>query len=115
MLPYPVKITRFRIRQTATKTVKKAVFRIRIDLSADPDPAFYLNVDPDPVLDPVAKFIVPEWGIKSILALGCRTGPPAYVAWRAGTTILCRSQLYPPSQGYEFGYRFYYHSKFYIS
>jgi len=31
------------------------------------------------------------------LAYGCRTGPPAYVAWRA--TTLCRSHHYPPSQG----------------
>jgi hypothetical protein len=27
-----------------------------------------------------------------------RTGPPAHVAWRAGTTTLCQSWLYPPSQ-----------------
>jgi hypothetical protein len=27
------------------------------------------------------------------------TGLPAYVARRADTTTLCRSQLYPPSQG----------------
>jgi hypothetical protein len=31
------------------------------------------------------------------------SGLPAYVAWLAGTTSLCRSQLYPP-KGYEFGY-----------
>jgi hypothetical protein len=34
-----------------------------------------------------------------IPALGCRTGLPAYVAWRAGSTTLCRSQLYPPQSG----------------
>ena len=28
---------------------------------------------------------------------GCRTGPPAHVAWRAGTTTLCQR---PPSQGH---------------
>jgi hypothetical protein len=33
-------------------------------------------------------------------AQGCRTPPPAYVDWRAGTTTLCQSWLYPPSQGY---------------
>jgi hypothetical protein len=48
----------------------------------------------------VAKFIVPYWGIKTTMALGCCTGPPAYVAWRAGTTTLCHShQLYPPQSG----------------
>jgi hypothetical protein len=25
------------------------------------------------------------------------------VGWQAGTTTPCRSQLYPPSQGYKFG------------
>jgi hypothetical protein len=29
---------------------------------------------------PVAVFIVPYWGIKSTMAYGCRTGPPAHVA-----------------------------------
>ncbi len=32
-----------------------------------------------------AKFVVPYWGIKSTMAKGYRAGPPAYVAWRAGT------------------------------
>ncbi len=44
------------------------------------------------LLPPVAKFVVPDWGIKS----SCRTGQPAYVAWQAGTTTLCKNQLYPP-------------------
>ncbi len=36
---------------------------------------------------------------------GCRTGPPAAnVAWRSGTTTLCRSWLYPQSQGLWIGY-----------
>jgi hypothetical protein len=43
----------------------------------------------------VAKYLVPEWRIVTP-AYGFRTGLPAYVAWRAGTTILCWSQLYPP-------------------
>ncbi len=30
---------------------------------------------------------------------GCRTCSQAYVACRAGTTTLCQSWLYPPSQG----------------
>jgi hypothetical protein len=37
------------------------------------------------------------------MASGCCTGPPPYVAWRAGTTSLCRSArvdyIYPHSQG----------------
>ncbi len=47
----------------------------------------------------VAKFIVPDWGLWLTPAKGCRTYPPAYVARRAGTRNLCRSQLYPPGQG----------------
>ncbi len=35
-------------------------------------------------------------GIKSTLALGCRTGPPSFIGWRAGMTTLCHSRLYPP-------------------
>ncbi len=34
--------------------------------------------------NPVAKFIVPDWGIQLTPVLGCRTGLPSYVAWRAG-------------------------------
>ncbi len=41
----------------------------------------------------VAKFIFPEWGIP---AQGCRTGLPAYVAWRAVATTLIRSQTLSP-------------------
>ncbi len=46
----------------------------------------------------VAKFKVSEWGIYLTLAQGCQGCPPAFVAWRAGTTALCWSQPYPPSQ-----------------
>ncbi len=49
----------------------------------------------------VAKFIVPDWG-DIVDLLGFRTSPTAYVAWRAGTTILCQIWLYPPSQGLWF-------------
>jgi hypothetical protein len=35
---------------------------------------------------PEAQFIVSDWGMKSPMASGCRTGPPAYVALRTGTT-----------------------------
>jgi hypothetical protein len=55
---------------------------------------------------PVAKFIVPDRGILSTPAYCCRTGPPAYVAGRAGTTTLCRSQLYPSVRDYELDYWF---------
>ncbi len=37
------------------------------------------------IMKAVRTFIVPDWGIKLTMAQGCRTGPPAYVAWRAGT------------------------------
>ncbi len=46
----------------------------------------------------VAKFIVPDSGI------GYRTGPPGYLGWQAGTTTLCRIQLYPSFSDCEFGY-----------
>ncbi len=52
----------------------------------------------------LAEFIVLTGGIKSTLAWGCRTSPPGFIGWRAGTTILCRSQLDPPGRDYEFGY-----------
>jgi hypothetical protein len=45
---------------------------------------------------PGAKFIVPDWGDK------VNSGD---IGWGAGTTTLCRSQLYPPVRDYEFGYR----------
>jgi len=32
------------------------VFRIRLSFNADPDPAFFLNADPDPVPDPDPGF-----------------------------------------------------------
>ncbi len=48
----------------------------------------------------VAKIILPYWGIyRSWLRHRFPYSPPAYVAWRAGTTALCQSWLYPPSQG----------------
>jgi hypothetical protein len=34
--------------------------------------------------------------IKSTVKKGWRTGPPIYIGGRPGTTILCRSRLYPP-------------------
>ncbi len=50
----------------------------------------------------VAKFIVPGWGDKVNFDIGFTcTDLPGYIGWRAGTTTLCRSQLYP-----EFGYRY---------
>jgi hypothetical protein len=43
---------------------------------------------------PVAKFIDPEWGYKIDSGLGL-SYPPGYIGWPP----LCRSQLYPLSQG----------------
>ncbi len=55
----------------------------------------------------VAHFIVLDWGIKS--RLWHRVVVPARQAggWRAGTTTLCHSRLYPPVRKYEFGYMTY--------
>ncbi len=54
-----------------------------------------------------AKFILPDCkGIQLTLVQDSRTGPPGYIDWWAGTTTLCRSQLYPPVRDYEFGYWF---------
>jgi hypothetical protein len=39
-----------------------------------------------------AKFLVPDWGIKSTLAWGCRR----LHGWLAGTTNLCQNRLYSP-------------------
>ncbi len=37
---------------------------------------------------PVAKFLVQDWAKYPTLAYDCQTGPPAYAAWRVGTTRL---------------------------
>jgi hypothetical protein len=59
------------------------------------------NNGPSPrkcVLECLAKYqtnsqiLSPAVGIK-LNSKGCRTGPPAYLAWWAGTTTLCWSQL----------------------
>ncbi len=34
--------------------------------------------------------------MKPAMASGCRTGPPAYVAWLAGTKTQSHSRLHPP-------------------
>jgi hypothetical protein len=34
---------------------------------------------------PVAKIIVPDWGIKLTLAKVCLTGPPGYIGWQDGS------------------------------
>jgi hypothetical protein len=52
-----------------------------------------------------AQFIVPAWVYKVDYAIGSfRTGLSWYIGWRAGTTTLCLSRLYPPIGDYEFGY-----------
>jgi hypothetical protein len=47
---------------------------------------------------PEAKFLVPNWGIQSTVGFDCRTVPPGYIGWRAGTITLCHSRLYAPKQ-----------------
>ncbi len=47
--------------------------------------------------DPEAQFLVPDWGMKPTLASGCRSRPPAYLAWRAGSKTRRLSRLHPPS------------------
>ncbi len=63
---------------------------------------FYKNIPA-----PEAKFIVPEQGdICSWLRhKGYRAGLPAYVAWRAGTTILSGVNFISQVRDYEFGTR----------
>jgi hypothetical protein len=56
------------------------------------------------VSHPVAEFIIPDWEDKVNSGIGLSAGMPGYIGWRAGTTILCRSQLYLPVRDYEFGY-----------
>ncbi len=40
------------------------------------------------------------------MAQDCRTCRPVrlHIGWRAGTTTLCHSRLFPPARDYEFGY-----------
>ncbi len=49
------------------------------------------------VLNPEAQFIDPDWGynVDPDTELSYRPAP-AYVAWRAATTTLCQSRLFPP-------------------
>ncbi len=37
--------------------------------------------------------MVPDWRMKPAIELGCRTGLPAYVVWRAGTAPVIRIRL----------------------
>ncbi len=46
-----------------------------------------------------AKFVVSDWGIKQSMASGCRTGPPANVPGRAGTTTRSHSCGSAPQAG----------------
>jgi hypothetical protein len=36
--------------------------------------------------------------------MGRRTSPSGYIGWRAGTTALCLSRIYPPVRDCEYGY-----------
>jgi hypothetical protein len=52
-----------------------------------------------------AQFIVPDWGDKVDYGIGLlHTVLSGYMDWRAGTTTLCHSRLFPPIRDYEFGY-----------
>jgi hypothetical protein len=37
------------------------------------------------------------------VGLGCRTGPPRYLGWRAVTTTRRHGRLHPPVKGQELG------------
>jgi hypothetical protein len=54
---------------------------------------------PPPPPQAVAKFIVPDWGLKLTPAQGCRTGPSGYIGWQANTTILYAGVNYIPHSG----------------
>ncbi len=41
-----------------------------------------------------AKFLVPDEGMKSILAEGCRTGPLGSIDWQAEMTTICNCRLF---------------------
>jgi hypothetical protein len=60
------------------------------------------------VLRSVAKFIVPDSVDKVASGIGLLYRPARLhigsLGCQAGTTILCRSQLYPPDMDYEFGH-----------
>ncbi len=43
-----------------------------------------------------AKFLVPDLGMKSILAEGRSTGPSDYICWRASSTTIYNSRKYNP-------------------
>ncbi len=61
--------------------------------------------------NPVAKFIVSDWGDKVNSGIGL-SYRPARLHWLADcATNLCRSQLYPPVRDYEFGYRSHWYRK----
>jgi hypothetical protein len=52
----------------------------------------------------VVKFLVSDWEIKlTIVGIGWSYRPAIYVAWRAITTTLCHSRLYPACQGLRIG------------
>jgi len=54
---FKICILRFMV-QSVDADPKNLVFQIRISLNADPDPGFYINVDPDRDLD--SGFWIPD-------------------------------------------------------
>ncbi len=57
------------------------------------------------ITKPYRSFAEIKKRMTSTLAWGFPTSPPGCIGWRAGTTNLCRSQLYPPVRDCEFGHR----------
>jgi hypothetical protein len=61
----------------------------RVDLN--PTPELTLTLCQSHLYPPVRDVgfglsIVPDWKMTPAMAAGCRTGPPSYIGWRAGTT-----------------------------
>ncbi len=63
--------------------------------------SFIVTIQPE-VSKPVAKFLVPDRGIYSPMALGCRTGPPAYDNPMPKSTVFFRLELRIWLVGYRF-------------
>jgi hypothetical protein len=61
-----------------------------------------VEIPPRPYLS-VAKFIVTDWGITPTMTLGCRTGPPAYVAGGPVRQPCAKVDFIPPIGDCELG------------
>jgi hypothetical protein len=56
-------------------------------------------------LNPIAKFIVPDWGVKVDSGIGLLYRHARLHRQEGRYDNLCRSQLNPPFRDYEFGHR----------